>query len=274
MDTAISSVSVDFGTVQLDNLTLTGTVNRSGVGNGLANTLIGNSGTNRLEGRAGNDTLDGRTGADTMVGGTGDDIYYIDSASDRVVELANEGVDIAISSVSVDFGTIQLDNLTFTGSANLLGSGNEHANEITGNLGANVLNGRAGNDQLSGGAGADTLSGGTGNDTLTGGADADRFQFDAPLDASSNVDAIVDFTVGQNSIDLARSVFTAIDAGQLNAEAFRLGSAAEDASDRIIFDAVTGQLLYDADGTGEIAAVVFATLSTDLIIDHTSFFAV
>ena len=57
----------------LENLTLTGTAARNGIGNSANNKLIGNSATNTLSGLAGDDTLDGAAGADTLTGGPGND---------------------------------------------------------------------------------------------------------------------------------------------------------------------------------------------------------
>jgi len=58
-----------------------------------------------------------------------------------------------------------VENLTFTGTSGLSGTGNALDNALTGNSGANRLTGGAGNDTLNGGTGNDTLVGGTGNDT-------------------------------------------------------------------------------------------------------------
>jgi Ca2+-binding RTX toxin-like protein len=59
----------------VENLTLTGTANSAGMGNGLDNVLAGNSGNNRLTGGAGCDTLSGGGGKDTLAGGAGNDTY-------------------------------------------------------------------------------------------------------------------------------------------------------------------------------------------------------
>ena len=58
------------------------------------------------------------------------------------------------------------------------------------------------------------------------------------------------------------AVFSTLSAGALSATAFTTGTAAGDADDRIIYDAGTGSLYYDSDGTGAAAAVLFAVLDT------------
>ena len=59
--------------------------------------------------------------------------------------------------------------------------------------------------------------------------------------------------------------------GALGANAFHTGSAAHDADDRIIYDSATGQLFFDADGSGGGAAVQFATLSPGLGLTASDF---
>jgi len=166
--------------------------------------ITGLGGADILRGLGGNDMLDGGTGNDTLYGGTGDDTYIVDSASDRIVEMAGEGTDLVKAGVSFSLGRY-VENLLLTGSAAIDGTGNSLANTLTGNGANNTLRGLAGNDMLSGGAGIDLLVGGTGMDTMTGGVGNDRFVFDDgdfASKTSSGADVIADFTAG-DKIDLA-----------------------------------------------------------------------
>ena len=57
------------------------------------------------------------------------------------------------------------------------------------------------------------------------------------------------------------AVFTGLGLGTLGAGAFRTGSAAQDADDRIVYNQATGQLFFDADGNGAGAQVLFALVA-------------
>jgi Ca2+-binding RTX toxin-like protein len=257
IDTVQSSVTHTLS-VNLENLTLTGSDTINGTGNAKNNTIIGNSrnnvlsglgGNDSIDGGAGNDTLSGGDGNDTLVGGTGsdnmngglgDDLYIVDSAGDVAGEVA-AGIDTVQSSV--------------TGAAAINGTGNTKDNVITGNGADNVLSGLAGNDRFITGGGNDALIGGDGNDV---------FQFDSPLVADNFV-TIVDFTLRSDSIALSTTVFSqAGPVGALAANAFFLGAAAGDADDRIGYDSATGNFLYDADGNGAQVGVAFASAAPGL----------
>lgn len=85
-------------------------------------------------------------------------------------------------------------------------TGGRGADSIVGNAAANRLAGSAGNDLLKGAGGNDMLSGGAGRDKLSGGAGADVFNFDRAVHsgvAASARDMVVDFTRGQDRIDLS-----------------------------------------------------------------------
>jgi Ca2+-binding RTX toxin-like protein len=71
-DTVYSTVSFILAG-QVENLTLTGTAEIDGKGNGAANTLIGNSADNTLHGMDGNDFIRGGAGDDSLYGGLGND---------------------------------------------------------------------------------------------------------------------------------------------------------------------------------------------------------
>jgi Ca2+-binding RTX toxin-like protein len=151
------------------------------------------------------------------------------------------------------------DRMTASGYKDQLfgNSGNDY---LDAKGGADLLNGGAGNDRMFGGSGSDLLFGGLGIDSLTGGAGTDSFVFDK-TPASSNRDTILDFSHKDDRIALENEFFRGIAEGTLTAAAFWVGSAAHDASDRIIYNKSNGALYYDRDGTGSAAKVQFATLS-------------
>jgi Ca2+-binding RTX toxin-like protein len=74
-------------------------------------------------------------------------------------------------------------------------------------------------------------------------------------------------------------VFTALAAPanlarDLTAAEFALGTAAQDATDRIIYNSTTGDLLYDSDGVGGAAATRFAVVTPGLALTNFDFLVV
>jgi trimeric autotransporter adhesin len=179
-DSVLSSVDFAMASgLEIEKVTLTGG-NGIGIdGNELANTIVGNNGGNRLDGGIGNDTLSGGKGDDRLIGGIGNDVlkggeqndvYFVDSAGDKVIELAGlavQGRDRAESSLKSYTLAANVEDLLLLAGA-LNGTGNTLANEIGGNDASNKLDGGVGNDVLGGGIGNDTVLGGAGNDELFG----------------------------------------------------------------------------------------------------------
>lgn len=143
------------------------------IGDALANDLQGGETADLMRGLEGSDTLDGGAGGDTLFGGAGDDIYYVDNASDRTIEKANEGVDLVNSSVTWSLSP-NTEQLVLTGSRDINGFGGASVNLITGNSGDNKLGGGGGHDTLAGNGGRDLLIGGSGDDLLYGGDGFDQ----------------------------------------------------------------------------------------------------
>jgi Ca2+-binding RTX toxin-like protein len=157
IEQVLSSVTYSLAALaNVENLTLTGSASINATGNGAANILVGNSGNNSITGAGGNDTLDGGLGADTMVGGDGNDTYMVDSASDIVVELGGQGIDLIRSTVSYSLVDTDgaggnggnVENLELVGS-DINGTGNGLDNIIYAGDGNNVIDGGGGNDTVS-----------------------------------------------------------------------------------------------------------------------------
>ena len=136
--------------------------------------------------------------------------------------------------------------------------------------------GVAGEDRLFGGAGGDLLDGGLAADMLVGGRGEDFFRFSTAL-GGDNVDTIRDFDADDDTILLDALIFDGLDQdGALSFDAFHASAAglAYDGEDRILYDSDGGTLSYDADGTGDAAAVEFARLGTDLDLTSDDFIVI
>jgi Ca2+-binding RTX toxin-like protein len=208
-DVVYSSTNFSLFRTFVETLTLTGSSKINAIGNTQSNHLNGNYADNIFYGGGGDDV---------MIGGRGDDTYYVDSSSDKVIEVERRenGNDIIVSTANYDLTGTFVENLTlsserailipfgnytfaifpyFADGRNINGTGNALANNIIGNSGDNVIDGRGG---------ADTMSGGFGNDTYYVDEAGDRV-----IDAGTNryydnydtVYSKVSFDVGSQLIE-------------------------------------------------------------------------
>lgn len=254
----VAPVSIEFlstaSQAGTDAINLTGNVGDNQIyGNEGANTLIGSLGNDLLVGLGGNDNLqggenadilDGGSGADTMDGGAGGDTYYVDNAGDVIVDTANGGAgDVLYAGVSYVLSPVALVEVIST-----ISLAATTAIDLTGSNSSNIIYGNAGNNMLDG----------KGNqDTLVGLGGADTFAFTTAL-GPTNVDNIGDMVSGTDRIALDDAIFSGLAPGALDPNAFRAGSAAQDADDRIIYDSSTGLVYFDDDGSGSHAKIAFA----------------
>jgi Ca2+-binding RTX toxin-like protein len=234
------------------------------------------AGNDSVNGGEGNDILDGGIGNDRLAGGPGDDTYIVDSSRDVAIENAGQGQDTIKSSVNYTL-TVNIENITLTGNANIDGTGNNLDNVITGNSGNNLLKGLDGNDTLIGSAGNDTLMGGKGNDILTGGDGSDSFLFGSGAIFNSSdfgVDNISDFTKGSDKIILSKTSFNALVSTVGNslqaAEFATINEAANElalvgsSNAKIVYNLATGNLFYNQNGAsnGLGNGALFVTLNS------------
>ena len=113
----------------------------------IANDDVVNLSSGVLLGTPKNDTLDATTGQYTVIPYTGDDTIVVNTASDVILELPNEGTDTIVSSVNYNLAAqTHIENLILTGTDDITGIGNRKNNVITGNSGQNVLVGLQGDD--------------------------------------------------------------------------------------------------------------------------------
>ncbi|RXF74763.1 calcium-binding protein [Hansschlegelia zhihuaiae] len=226
-----------------------------------ADTLIGSERDEEFLPLQGWDSVDGGGGIDTLSYEL--DLVVPDSSATKqgvTVDLAKNKA----TGTSGETDTIRnFENVT----------GSTLGDDLSGDKRANELLGLDGADSLTGGNGNDTLDGGLGADGLTGEGGRDVFGFSTALGAG-NVDQIVKFSVKDDTIELDRSVFKGLKTGGLDADAFVIAKAAKDDEDRVIYDARSGALLFDADGKGGDDAVKFAELDRNLALTEKDFVVV
>ncbi|MFN6133674.1 MAG: hypothetical protein ACK46L_12375, partial [Synechococcaceae cyanobacterium] len=276
-------------------------------GNGGNDGLVGLRGNDTIDGGDGVDKMEGGEGSDlymifsslqhsaaeiTDTGSSGlDELRFASATANQTLTIFSG--DTGLESVTIGTGTAAAANILGTTVLNVNAAAAPNALQISGNNGVNALtgtafadtlsgndgndslNGGSGNDSLNGGSGNDVLNGGSGNDTLIGGVGADTFRFDSSLNAATNVDSIIGFSISDTDrIQLENAVFTGLPtAGPLAPTAFRnsTSSFSATAAHRILYNSLTGDLLYDPDGTSALSPILFAKLDPALSLTASQF---
>lgn len=161
--------------------------------------------------------------------------------------------------------------------------GTAFSDRLTGSYGNDSIYGGAGNDTLTGGAGRDVLFGGDGNDLLyggsgtdilTGGAGSDAFIFNTrPAgDGLAEMDIVQDYTRA-DLVAIDNDAFPSLgSSGWLAAHMFKVVGygGVVDADDRLIYNAQTGVLTYDWNGSGAGGRIVLADFTGNPVLtaDH------
>ena len=190
--------------------------------------IIGGLRDDVLNGAKGDDWLSGDTGNDTLIGGDGADTLLGDTGND----------------------TLQ---------------GDGGADRLSGGKGNDVLLGSDGRDILNGGAGDDRLIGGSSADQLTGSTGADTFVLANLPVSSAGRDTVTDFVHGVDKIEISMSGFGGSEV--FGSSVLTLGSTAGSSSEHLLYDAATGLLRFDADGSGAGSAIDIALLANKPALD-------
>jgi len=220
------------------------------VGTAFDDVLIGNEGNNVLWGDAGIDFLDGGDGIDTA-SFFGLQAGVTASLNQGTASLVNQAGELVVDTL------VNIENLT----------GTNFDDQLIGDAGNNTLRGLDGDDLLTGGAGADNFSFGSSN------PGAGEFAFTS---SNPGIDTITDFnsTQGDKIRVFASDFDGGLTPGTLDIGQFTIGSAATNASDRIIYNDATGALFFDSDGTGALAQVQFAQLFGGVVLTNSDILVV
>ena len=177
------------------------------------------------------------SGDDIVVTAAGNDLIFTNIGQDRI--WSGAGDDYVDAGQGNDYIDGQQGNDTLFG-----GTGND---QLFGGEGNDILDGGSGNDILDGGSGNDILiTSDSGADILFGGPGADTFRFNQG--ANSELDKIADFTPGEDTIELDRSLLPGAGlTGTLTAKDFATVATlgANTTSAKIVYESSTGLVYYN-----------------------------
>jgi hypothetical protein len=173
---------------------------------------------------------------------------------------------ITQGAVTLNLAAVTSD-LTVTGgntATTVDGSGASGNMNVTTGNGADTVTAGSGNDTISTGNGDDTLFGGDGEDTLTGGSGADTFVYTASSESlGANTDTIMDFTSGEDFLDLSSFGFGSFAyVGEVANNGLISGVIAAGGDEEAVFDLATNTLFIDLNNNGAIGAGDLAIILT------------
>ena len=154
--------------------------------------LTGDTTANVISGGLGNDTINGGAGSDNIDGGAGVDT--VDYRSSSAAVSVNMNSNVYSGGDAAGDTLVNIENIF----------GSSFADMLAGNTANNIIYGGSGNDSIYGVGGNDVLHGGAGVDTFHGGLGNDSFNFTAIAESKNGAfDTILDFTIGQDKINLS-----------------------------------------------------------------------
>jgi VCBS repeat-containing protein len=224
------------------------------------------------------DSVDGGAGRDAVVITAHDCLTYIEFGPTSLIGIESISVNNRYSSdpgsapsyiFVLDNGNVLEGDTLIVNGSSLDKPGQTIAVDgswvVDGNL---ILFGGAGDDLLIGGAGADLLVGGGGGDILVGGGGVDTFRFGAASDSACYPDAILDFEVGLDRIDLHSIDANTLAAGDqafhwIGADAFSAAGAASAGELRAYWDQDAWFVEGDTNGDGSADFVLAVVTPID-----------
>jgi Ca2+-binding RTX toxin-like protein len=228
-------------------------------GSAFTDVLVGDFAVNAILGGAGDDWIDGTFGGDYLYGEAGfDNLVSRDQA-----DVIDGGADFDY--VRYDFATGSVRAYLYDNSQNAGFAAGDTLTSIEGLIGSyysDDLRGDGGNNAIFGQGGDDFIIGLAEVDYLNGGAGYDLFHYVSVTDGGATGDVIQDFTSGTDRISITGSLFGLgyLAGGLIESWRFAAGTDAIYATSQFIYNAPTGQLWYDQDGTGAGVKVLLATL--------------
>ena len=238
--------------------------------------VIGSDFADKMTGSARDESFAAGKGIDSVDGGGGFDTYAFWNVGwdgtghgvvidlNAVLNVVDDGFGNSETMVGIEqiTGSDFADRLTGNSADNVF-YGRDDNDTILGGGGNDDMGGEWGRDNLAGGLGNDSIGGGGEDDTLTGNGGVDEFYFAWDL-VDVGADRVTDFAAGETLWVGSRWGGGLVNQ-DLVANQFRSGvgvTTANSASQRFIYNTTTGDLYFDADGSGAgAAAIKFATLS-------------